>query len=376
MNKKVVILVIDGLGIGSMEDSKDVDANTLKTILDSTKNDFTLINNLIKGNINKLKDNYNIKSGKLKIGYMGADSLLSHLEIINILDKIEGVYLEQFKTKLKEKLGKEHIIEDYNDFLLIDKKIIVSNNIEGELGVGINVLGDLELVNYEEVKRIAYIVGKISKAPRILAMAAHNIEFEKLKIHIEERKDYLKEKRRGIVVAKLGIYDRGYRIQNIINYNRNSPNLINKFLENNEKVFLIGKTADFFASEKTINMTEVNTIKIIKTLKKCIKEVCSGLIFANIQELDLAGHAQNVHESARILSLVNNNIMGIVESLKENDLLIICADHGNDSSIGHSYHTREYIPIIIIGKNIENVFIEEYAPLSEISKIVENYYLN
>ena len=374
MDKKAIIMVIDGLGIGSMEDSKDKNANTLKTILNNSKQKFNVIDKLINGDIKDIKEKYSVKNGKMKLGYLGADSLLSHLEMVNVPNNNKGIYLNQFREKLKEELGKEHLIREFEDFLWIDNKIFVSNNIEGELGVGINVLGDLELIDYDKVKEMAYTIAKISNAPKILAMAARHIEIENVKNNVEKRKNVFNNIISGIVVAKLGIYKRDYRIQNIINYDNNSTNLINTFLNNNEKVFLLGKTADFFASERTINMPEVNTLKIINNLIYLLKTEKRGLFFTNIQELDLAGHSQNVNESIRILSIIDNNIMDIVNVLNNEDILLICADHGNDPCIGHSYHTREYVPLVIIGKNIQDIEVKFNTSLNQVTTIIKKYY--
>ena len=56
--------------------------------------------------------------------------------------------------------------------------------------------------------------------------------------------------------------------------------------------------------------------------------------------------------------------------------MIICADHGNDPCIGHSYHTREYVPIILIGKKIKNITLEKECKLSLVTEIIKSWMLN
>ena len=82
----------------------------------------------------------------------------------------------------------------------------------------------------------------------------------------------------------------------------------------------------------------------------------------------LYGHRNNIEGYGKALEYFDDKLPEIMNSMKETDILIITADHGNDPSTPSTDHSREYIPILIYGKNIkENVNLgtrETYADIS------------
>ena len=83
----------------------------------------------------------------------------------------------------------------------------------------------------------------------------------------------------------------------------------------------------------------------------------------------LYGHRNNIEGYANALEYFDSKLPIIIKNMKETDLLIITADHGNDPSTPSTDHSREYIPILIYGKQIkENVNIgirQTYADIGE-----------
>ena len=82
----------------------------------------------------------------------------------------------------------------------------------------------------------------------------------------------------------------------------------------------------------------------------------------------LYGHRNNIEGYSKALEYFDSKLPIIIENMKDTDILIITADHGNDPSTPSTDHSREYIPIVIYGKQIkENVNIgtrETYADIS------------
>ena len=73
-----------------------------------------------------------------------------------------------------------------------------------------------------------------------------------------------------------------------------------------------------------------------------------GLVVANVQETDLAGHQQDTARFARVLEEADAGLAGLVSLLdRPGDRLVVTADHGNDPTIGHANHTREYVPVLV-----------------------------
>lgn len=139
--------------------------------------------------------------------------------------------------------------------------------------------------------------------------------------------------------------------------------------ENNKEVIAIGKIGDLFTGRgitKDIH-TKGNQDGIEKTIEE-IKKDTEGLIFTNLVDFDmLYGHRNDIEGYAKALEYFDSKLPIIIEEMKDTDMLIITADHGNDPSTPSTDHSREYIPILIYGKQIkENIDIgtrETYADI-------------
>ncbi len=132
-------------------------------------------------------------------------------------------------------------------------------------------------------------------------------------------------------------------------------NLLDAIQVSGKEVHAIGKIIDIFSGKgisryvKTANNQEGITQTI-----KAIQSASSGLIFTNLVDFDmLFGHRRDVDGYANALMEFDQRTPAILDALKEDDLLIITADHGNDPSAPGTDHTREYIPILNYGKMIK-----------------------
>ena len=64
-----------------------------------------------------------------------------------------------------------------------------------------------------------------------------------------------------------------------------------------------------------------------------------------------------------------------METMKDDDMLIITGDHGNDPTIGHSHHTREKTLLLVYGKKLKAVDLQERATLSDIAATIADYFV-
>ncbi len=141
--------------------------------------------------------------------------------------------------------------------------------------------------------------------------------------------------------------------------------------ENNKEVIAIGKIGDLFSGRGITE--EIHTQGNEDGIKKTIEEIqknTEGLIFTNLVDFDmLYGHRNNIEGYAKALEYFDSKLPIIMEKMKDTDMLIITADHGNDPSTPSTDHSREYIPILIYGKQVkENINIgirETYADIGE-----------
>ena len=99
-----------------------------------------------------------------------------------------------------------------------------------------------------------------------------------------------------------------------------------------------------------------------------------GFLCTNIQETDLAGHAQNSERYLEILKIADNGIGELLKHLKQEDILIIMADHGNDPDIGCSRHTRENVPLLFVKEGIEGKNLGTRETLSDVGASVCDYF--
>ena len=93
-------------------------------------------------------------------------------------------------------------------------------------------------------------------------------------------------------------------------------------------------------------------------------------ICSNIQETDLAGHAQDVARYAERLQLVDGYLTHLMSLLDKDDVLVVMADHGNDPTIGHSQHTRECVPLLVWRPGVTGIRLGDRATLSDVGASV------
>ncbi len=90
-----------------------------------------------------------------------------------------------------------------------------------------------------------------------------------------------------------------------------------------------------------------------QTIEIC-KEDFHGLCFVNLVDFDaLWGHRRNVEGYAQEIEKFDRNLGVLLEELREDDLLILTADHGNDPTYTGTDHTREYVPFVAYSKRME-----------------------
>ena len=143
--------------------------------------------------------------------------------------------------------------------------------------------------------------------------------------------------------------------------------------ENGTNAVAIGKIQDLFSGrgiDKAIH-TNGNADGIEKTIEEINKDT-KGLICTNLVDTDmLYGHRNNIEGYARALEYFDSKLLEIMSNMKENDMLIITGDHGNDPSTPSTDHSREYTPILVYGKNIkENVNLGIRSTFADISATI------
>jgi phosphopentomutase len=138
------------------------------------------------------------------------------------------------------------------------------------------------------------------------------------------------------------------------------------------KTYAIGKIGDIF-SMRNIDSNVTGTDRdLMRQLQKHIEFAEDGsLIFANFVEFDsLFGHRRDPIGYAKALEWFDTGIADVVRNLLEDDLLIVTADHGNDPTWSGTDHTREQVPVLLLGKTD---FIQSGIALSDVATLASKH---
>lgn len=118
----------------------------------------------------------------------------------------------------------------------------------------------------------------------------------------------------------------------------------------------VGKINDIFCGEGITKTYHSNSSVhgMEQTIEIC-KEDFHGLCFVNLVDFDaLWGHRRDVEGYGREIEKFDQNLSVLLEGLREDDLLILTADHGNDPTYMGTDHTREYVPFLVYSKKMKS----------------------
>lgn len=368
---RFIVIVLDSFGVGAMDDVPEVrpadqGSNTALHIIQE-KPDIqfpTLVKlglmNAIGEETDKLRYSADANWGTANLGHIGADSFLGHQEIMGttppsplnqpfseVIDAVEKNLLENgYKVR---RVGEA----DEPQILVVNESATVGDNLETDLGQVFNVSASLDLMPFEEVKKLGEHVREVVKVSRVIAFGGEGIDLDNL---LSARK-VKKGKFAGVDAPESGVYDQGYQVIHLgygIDKNVQIPTILDK---KEIPVVLAGKVADIVQTESELLYPGVDSNYLFDQFIQAVSERDYGFFCLNIQETDLAGHGEDVERYADRLEVSDKRIAELLPLLNEEDILIVTADHGNDPTIGHSQHTRERVPLLIYkeglsGRNI------------------------
>ena len=371
--KRIFVLVLDSLGVGEAQDAADYQdegANTLKHIIDNYD---MFTPNLDKLGFRKLltledMDEVEAYYTIAKPINKGKDSLSGHYEIVGIENKVPFKIFNEtgFPIELIDKIEQ------------ITGKRIIGNKVSHGEDI-INELGDRHM---EYGSLILY-----TSADSTLQVAAHEdiVPVNKLHTYCEKiRKITLDDKNRvARVIARPFTGKSGkYRFVNSdrkdFSVKPPKKSILNSLNDNQYSVISIGKIADLFDGEgitKTIKSSKTN-IDTINKLTDIMEKNFTGLCFTNLSDFDsLYGHNRDTEGYGKAIEEFDVEIPMILNKLNNDDLLIITADHGSDTTFPGNAHTRENVPVIIYGRNFkEPKKLEPLETLADIgATIADNF---
>ncbi len=378
-------MVLDSLGVGAMNDvpevrPQDKGADTLKHVAEQSN---LVIPNLEKMGVGYLTTVDKIKKvqnpiasiGSSNLAHFGADTYQGHQEIMGTKPKMPVIrpfadYIDKVETALKRAGYDVKRPDPMHPFLLINGLVTVADNLEADPGQNYNLTAPLDYISFEDELKIGNIVRQNVEVGRVIVFGGREVTIE----------DILKAKQIkaggivGIDAPQSGVYRTGYMVRHLgygVNPDVQVPTILKKA---GYDVSLIGKMADVIECSGAKYLPMVSTEGVLSLILDRMKEQRNGLIAANVQETDLAGHSQDPVRYADRLKTVDTFLPHILENMEDEDVLIITGDHGNDPTIGHSHHTRERTVLLVYGRKLKKVNLGVRPTLSDIGATVAEYF--
>lgn len=377
--KRVFTIVIDSLGIGAMPDGEkfgDVGVNTLGHISEAVENfRIPTLQKLGMANLTPLRQ---VPAVENPLGYQaalrersnGKDTMTGHWEIMGIETK------KPFKTFTEHGFPKELIeeLEKRTGHKVIGNKSASGTEIIDELGEEEIATG--HMIVYTSADSVLQICGNeetfgLEELYRCCEIARELTMKEEWRVGRVIARPYIGKKK--------GEFE---RTSNRHDYALKPPmkTALDVLKDHGLDVISVGKIKDIFDGE---GITEAYKSKSsVHGMEQTIdiaKKDFHGLCFVNLVDFDAKwGHRRNPEGYAKELEMFDEKLKILLEKLKDNDLLIITADHGNDPTYTGTDHTREKVPFLAYGKAMEgNGMLPEQDTFAVIgATIVDNFGLH
>lgn len=354
--RRVFVVVIDSLGIGFDEHSKeygDEGANTLKHIFSATKGQYKIPNlqklgmcNFTDVEGNPSVDKQDAYTVTLKESSVGKDTMTGHWEMMGVLTTKPAVsftdtgFPKELIDELEQKTGYKYIgnksasgteiIKELGERQLQTKELIVYTSADSVLQIAAHE----ELFGLDEIYRVCKIAREITMKPEWMV---------------------------GRIIA------RPYIGTNASNFER-TPNrhdyaldpsdvtTLDKLKEAGYDVISIGKINDIFNTKGiTRAIKSKSSVEGMQQTIDVAKEEFNGICFTNLVDFDAKwGHRRNPEGYAKELVDFDKLLPDLLNNLKDDDILMITADHGNDPTWTGSDHTREMVPLLIYSKSFKD----------------------
>src|SRR5215210_2015182 len=371
--ERVTLIVLDSLGMGEMPDAAewgDAGADTLGHICESREVSMPNLRGWGLGNVRRLAFVPPVESprgsfGRCALRSNGTDTTTGHWEMAGIiLETAFPTYPGGFPAEV------------------IDR-FVAEAKVPGILGnypaSGTEIIKELGEEHVRTGKPIVY-----TSADSVFQIAAHEevVPVARLYEICTTARDILRgEHEVGRVIARPFLGEPGAfkRTENRHDYAVPPPReMLLPVLSNaGLDVVAVGKISSIYdAAGVTKELPGKNNDQSIDETILALNEESRGLIFSNLVDFDmLYGHRRDVEGYARALEHFDARLPEIESAMREGDLLIITADHGNDPTYRGTDHTREYAPLLVYGPRARAaVNLGDRASLADIGQTVaENF---
>ena len=365
---RFVVLVIDSFGVGAMKDvtlvrPQDAGANTCGHILSQLPHlQLSALEKL--GLINALgyapgdmQPSDSATWGVAELQHEGGDTFMGHQEILgtrplpplrmpfrDVIDRVEQALVSAGWQVARR--GEEL------QFLWVNQAVAIGDNLEADLGQVYNITANLSVISFDDAIKIGRIVREQVQVGRVITFGGLLADSQRILDAAESKEGRFI----GINAPRSGAYDNGFQVVHM-GYG------VDEKVQVPQKLYEAGVPTVLVDSQRIMDITldEFNTHP-------------TAFICTNIQETDLAGHAEDVARYAERLQIVDRNLARLIEAMQPDDCLVVMADHGNDPTIGHSHHTREVVPVLVYQQGMVATQLGVRTTLSDVGATVCEFF--
>ena len=389
--KRAIVIVIDSMGIGAMDDCRDFgdipECNTLKHVCEF--NGGLNVPTLAKLGLGNIQDFKGISKTEKPLGQYGTmiekskgkDTTTGHWEFMGLInEKPFATFPNGFPKELVDKFINETgcggvlanipasgtaIIEKLNEEHHKTKFPIVYTSADSVFQIAL----DTDLIPLETLYKWCEIARKLLddgkyNVSRVIARPYKIIDGKPTRIS-KDRRDY------SMVP---------------------SHTLLNEIKDKGQNVVAIGKIEDIFSKSgithaihtgsnkegleytlQAINdKLDLDKIAYDKNIKTNYNK--TSMIFTNLVDTDmLFGHRNDPKGYGKAIEEIDVYLDKIIKDLHDDDLLIVTADHGCDPTVEGTDHTREKVPVLIYNKNLEPKNLKEIYGFDFVAKVIKNW---
>ena len=363
--KRIFLIVLDSLGIGAEPDAADfgdVGAYTLKSV--STGKGFC-VDNLRQAGLGNIDgqdflgavEHPTAAVARLRERSRGKDTTIGHWELAGVVSsKPMPTYPNGFPREVldafTEATGRgvlcnkpysgTEVIKDYGEEHLKTGKLIVYTSADSVFQIAAHE----SLVPPEQLYEYC-------RAARAILQGEHGV---------------------GRVIARPFEGEWPFkRTTNRHDFSLIPPRtMLNAISESGQQVISVGKINDIFAASGVTesNPTRGNTDGLNKTMALAERDF-TGLCFVNLVDFDmLYGHRQDPDGYAAALAEFDRWLPGFMEKMGPDDLVMITADHGCDPCDQSTDHTREYVPLLVLGRQVQPVNLGTRSTFADVAATV------
>ncbi|MDD5258788.1 MAG: phosphopentomutase [bacterium] len=374
MAHRVVLIILDSVGIGELPDAplyQDQGSNTLGNLAKAIGQlDLPVLEGLGLGELVDLRHSrtkdINGCYGRMAESSPGKDTTTGHWELAGlILRQPFPVYPHGFPQEI------------INAF---------------EKNIGTKVIGNIPASGTEIIKQVGeehlrtgYPIVYTS-ADSVFQIACHEQKFGLSKLYsicLQARELLTGTHAVGRVIARpfIGTDSTNFcRTANRKDYSLKPPmpTILDLLQQNGQLSSGIGKIEDIFAGQGlTDSIHTRDNITGLEATQAAMHRTAgrAGLIFVNLVDFDMMyGHRNDVNGYAQALRTADQGLSLVIQQMLDEDLLIVTADHGCDPTTPSTDHSREYVPLLVYGKQVKkNINLGTRATFADVGQTIAAY---